>query len=62
MMLYQGGQGRRFRRALGEEMIRDRKSSKDPNAGYLERVVYRALEQVNIRQEDNQALHQHASL
>jgi hypothetical protein len=62
MMLYQGGQGRRFRRALGEEMILERKNSKDSAIWNLDRVVYRAMEQVNLSQEDDGQKYQHASL
>jgi hypothetical protein len=62
MMLYQGGQGRWFRRALGEEMIRERKSNKDSGVWDLERVVYRAMEQVNLSQEDDIPQYQRASL
>jgi hypothetical protein len=62
MMLYQGGQGRRFRRALGEEMIMERKKSKDSAIYNLDRVVYRAMEQVNVIQEDDVPQYQRASL
>lgn len=62
MMLYQGGQGRRFRRALGEEMILERKKSKDSAIYNLDRVVYRAMEQVNVTQDDDVPQYQRASL
>ncbi|CAO3680306.1 unnamed protein product [Umbelopsis ramanniana] len=62
MMLYQGGQGRRFRRALGEEMIMERKKSKDSAIYNLDRVVYRAMEEVNVTQDDDVPQYQRASL
>ncbi|KAI9287247.1 dihydrouridine synthase-domain-containing protein [Umbelopsis sp. AD052] len=62
MMLYQGGLGRRFRRALGEEMILERKNSKDLAIWNLDRVVYRAMEQVNLNQESDEPKYQRASL
>lgn len=62
MMLYQGGQGRRFRRALGEEMISERKKCKDMAVYNLDHVVYRAMEQVKVTQDDDESKYQRASL
>lgn len=62
MMLYQGGPGRKFRRALGEEMINERRNNKDASRWNLERVVYRAMEQVNFSQGDDQPMYEQANL
>lgn len=62
MMLYQGGFGRRFRRALGEEMINERRNNKDASRWNLERVVYRAMEQVNFSQGNDLPMYEQANL
>ncbi|CAM0137972.1 unnamed protein product [Umbelopsis sp. WA50703] len=62
MMLYQGGYGRRFRRALGEAMTEARKSHSHKSHWDLAPVVYRAIAQAKLVDIENGQQYQQASM